>query len=268
MSIDDTTRLSAFVRRLRRIEAHPLISADGGKMIRTLRRTQFKLTVFPQTQEALLKVELPDEVQFESLAARLRPMTVGSDTLNRSKVMASLDALTASATDPQVSAINARVRQAWVEATKRDRNRGNTTRAYMMAVGNIDGEVDGHATDLDLAYAWLYEDSVHGDLPSYDEFTARDRYQAATYVFAGIACVALDTLQYLRSLIDDGVLVLPAEALETPVVVTETSWELPTQAYIGAVQEADTLTGIGQNTLPPDMQPIHEVLRPIDDSEN
>lgn len=195
-------------------------------------------------------------------------MTVGSDTLYHTKVMNSLDALTSDATDPQVADINVKVRQAWEEATQRDHNRGGRTRAYNMAIGSIEGEVEGHATDLDLAYAWLYEDSVHGDLPSYDEFSARDRYQAATYVFAGIACVALDTLQYLRSLIDHGFLVLPAEALETPVVVTETTWEQPVQAYFGAVRDTDPLTDSGLGRIPSDMQPIHEVFRPVDNNEN
>ncbi|MCF8609014.1 hypothetical protein L5G28_02380 [Gordonia sp. HY285] len=67
-----------------------------------------------------------------------------------------------------------------------------------MLTGKADDDAVDRATDLDLAYAWLYEDSVHGDLPSYDEFSARERYSAATHVFGGIACVTLDTLEYLR----------------------------------------------------------------------
>lgn len=262
MSIDDTARLSAFVRRLRRIEAHPLIADNGGELVRTLQKTQFKITVFPETQETFVRFDLPDEVQFESLAARLRPMTVKADALHHSKVMDSLEALTSNATDPQVQKLNSQVRRAWEDATKRDRNRGSATRAYMMSIGTIDGNLNEHATDLDLAYAWLYEDSVHGDLPSYDEFSARDRYQAATYVFGGIACVALDTLNYIRSLIDNNCLHLPAEALDTPVVVSETSWKQKVQAYVGPVQNADDLANAGLGPIRSNMHQAYEVFKP------
>lgn len=262
MTIDHSTRLSAFVRRLRRIEAHPLIAADGGELVRTLSKTQYKMVVYPQTQEAVLKFDLPDEVQFESLAARLRPMTLANDTLGHSKVMDSLDAVTATVTDPRVARANAKLRELWQRATERDRTRGAKTRAYSMAVGTADSDTVDRATDLDLAYAWLYEDSVHGDLPSYDQFDARDRYRAATHVFAGIACIALDTLEYLRLLIADGHLELPAEALETPVVVTETQWEERAKAYVGPPGVA--APGSGLDDPPTGMRSIHEMFTPAD----
>jgi hypothetical protein len=258
--IDDTARLSAFVRRLRRIEAHPLIADDGGELMRTLRSTQFKAVVYPQTGEVVMKFELPDEVQFESLAARLRPMTLTNDTLGHAKVMDALDALTVESDDPRVAQANAKVRQAWCDATERDRTRGARTRAYSVLTGKAGDDAVDRATDLDLAYAWLYEDSVHGDLPSYDEFSARERYSAATHVFGGIACVALDTLEYLRFLIERGELVLPAEAFETPVVVTETKWEQRGMAYFGGPEQVADLADVGLDTPPPGMRPIHEMF--------
>ncbi|MCF8609015.1 hypothetical protein L5G28_02385 [Gordonia sp. HY285] len=119
MSIDDTALLSAFVRRRRRIDAHPLIADDCGELMRTLRSTQFKAVVYPQTGEVVLKFELPDEVPFESLAARLRPMTLTNDALGHAKVM--MDALTAGSDDSRVAVANAKVRQAWRDAIERDR---------------------------------------------------------------------------------------------------------------------------------------------------
>lgn len=258
--VDETARLSAFVRRLRRIEAHPLIAEDGGDLVRTLRKTQFKAMVYPQTGEVVLKFELPDEVQFESLAARLRPMTLAKDTLGHAKVMDALDAMTAGSDDPRVAEANAKVRQAWRDATERDRTRGARTRAYSVAVGTDGSDDVDRATDLDLAYAWLYEDSVHGDLPSYDEFDARERYSAATNVFGGIACVALDTLEYLRFLVERGELILPAEAFETPVVVTETKWEQRGMAYFGDPGQVADLSDVGLDTPPPGMRPVHEMF--------
>ncbi|MFM9378809.1 hypothetical protein [Gordonia sp. VNK21] len=258
-NIDDAARLSAFVRRLRRVEAHPLIAMDGGERIRELCKTQFKTEVYPETGEVVLKFDLPDEVQFESLAARLRPMTLDRDTLGHSKVMDSLDALTDTA-DETIARSSAHFRTEWRQATERDRARGAKTRAYSMVVQNIETGEIGQATDLDLAYAWLYEDSIHGDLPSYDEFDARDRYRAATHVFSHIAVVALETLAYIRFLVERGHLAIPAEGLEVDVVVNETRWEQRGRGFFGEPGRIPEGTDLTDEVPPPGMRPICEIL--------
>jgi hypothetical protein len=259
--ISDTDRLSAFVRRLRRIEAHPLIAADGGDLVRELSATKFKPYVDMEAKDVVLRFDLPDEVQFESLAARLRPMTLASDTLGHAKVMDALDALT-DTTDKAIAASNAQLRQQWSDATERDRTRGAKTRAYRVGVQDIETGETASATDLDLAYAWLYEDSVHGDLPSYDEFDARDRYSAAIHVFAHIAVVALETLAYIRFLVENGHLSLPAEAFEVDVVVDEPKWEQRGHAYFGPPGEVPDALDIDYGTAPEGMRPIHEMFEP------
>lgn len=257
MKVDDTERLSAFVRRLRRIEAHPLIAADGGALIHDLYTTPFRQVVYPDLGEVVMKYDLPDEVQFESLAARLRPMTLASDKLGYARVLDSLDALT-DAGDLAVGLSNTRLRQEWKNATQRDRdNRGTTMRAYWVVID------DEQVSDLDLAYAWLYEDSMHGDLPSFEAFGPRERYKAATNVFSHIAVVALETLAYVRFLIAEGCLALPGEALTAEVVVAESVWEERGRAMLGPPRgDGDDHDWTGDDVFD-GMHPIHEVIRPV-----
>ncbi|MCF8610191.1 hypothetical protein L5G28_08470 [Gordonia sp. HY285] len=203
----------------------------------------------------------PDEVAFESLAACLRPMTLENDALGHQKVMDSLDALT-DLTDDRIGRGNAKMRADWATATERHRNtRGGKARAYNVAVGDVSSpEAVDRATDLDLAYAWLYQDSVHGDLPDFDEFDARDRYQAAVHVCSGIAVVAIESLAYIRFLVEQGKLSLPEDAFTVDVVVTEPEWTLPGQAYVGDL--GIDLSGTDMTQVPAGMKSIHELLGP------
>lgn len=225
----DIERISAFVRRLRRIEAHPLVAVDKGKSIYHWYTTPFRMNVLLRRSDGepigtQVIYELPDEVQFESLAARLRPMTLATDVLGHKSVMDSLDALTAHLDNDLVREANADVRAKWEKATARDReNRGALSRAYKVVIHTADGDVIEELTDVDLAYGWLYEDSMHGDLPSMDQVSARDRYFAAVTVFCHVALAALHTLNYIRELVANGLLVLPDEAMDAPVV-SESSW--------------------------------------------
>lgn len=225
----DIERISAFVRRLRRIEAHPLVAVDEGKSIYHWYTTPFRMNVLLRRSDGKpigtrVIYELPDEVQFESLAARLRPMTLATDVLGHKSVMDSLDALTTHLDSDLVRKANADVRARWEKATARDReNRGALSRAYKVVIHAADGDVVEELTDVDLAYGWLYEDSMHGDLPSMDQVSARDRYFAAVTVFCHVALAALHTLHYIRELVTNGLLVLPDEAMDAPVV-SESSW--------------------------------------------
>lgn len=255
MKTDPTQTLSTFVRRLRRIEAHPLISADDGDLVRELCSTKFHITVYPQLNEAVQTIDLPDEVLFESLAARLRPMTLEHDRIGYGRVFDALDSVT-DTDDLAARLSNNQLRREWTRATQRDRaNRGSTTRAYGVVV---DGEP---VTDLDLAYGWLYEDSLHGDPPSFDQFGLRERYRAATHVFSHIAVVALETLAYLRHLADQEYLALPDEAFGADVIISETTWKVRGQWYVGESAEGG-LAAIADSEIPAGMRPIHEAYPP------
>ena len=109
---------------------------------------------------ATIRSPLPDEVQFESLATRVRTFTLKGDRLYWPKVLDALDRLTG-LEDQRLRTWSEQLRRAWAAATERNTGR---ERAYRLGyrVG-ADGEGEqGHHTDMDMAYAWLYQDVAHG----------------------------------------------------------------------------------------------------------
>ena len=80
------------------------------------------------------------------------------------------------------------LRQAWTKATERNTPQ---ERAYRLGyqVGD-DGEGgEGHFTDLDVAYAWLYQDVAHGDPVTLETVRALGhRRGASDYTYHLVAC--------------------------------------------------------------------------------
>ena len=221
--LDDTTRLVAFVRRLRRIAAHPLIAADGGEHA-DLASSKFKMVVFPQTGDVIMKHEGARGSLIRVDGCASAAMTLTRDDLAHKKVMQSLEACT-DTSHPRV-AVAGQMRADWAEVTVRDaRNPAKLDKRSTWSPGNLDGAEVETMTDVDLAYAWLYGDCIHGDVKNFGGSSSRDRYHAATSVFARIAVVAMGTLEYIRHLVDEGLLSLPEEAFTDAVVVSETYWE-------------------------------------------
>lgn len=165
-----------------------------------------------------MRTPLPDEVQFESLATRLRPLTLASDRLHWTKALDALDKVIGQP-DVLVSKSTAQIRAEWTTATDR------TSRARAFFTGyqaQHDATLAMDLTDIDLAYAWLYQDVAHGDEPSTGLFGILERYQAAVSVFSHIAVVAVETLHYINALAEFGSIALPIGTFSDTVVVTAT----------------------------------------------
>jgi hypothetical protein len=166
---DDTSLIVDFVRRLRRVALHPLSLDESGledemplpgNYLLKLTRAGGTATI-SANHHATIRSPLPDEVQFESLATRVRAFTLTNDRLFWSKVFDALDRLTRPE-DEQVCRWSEQFRQAWAKSTERNVPR---ERAYRLGyrVGDNDGAEERHFTDIDAAYAWLYQDVAHGD---------------------------------------------------------------------------------------------------------
>ncbi|MGA9358482.1 MAG: hypothetical protein WBW75_10895 [Mycobacterium sp.] len=255
---DDVELVADFVRRLRRVALHPLAlderGGDGiapmpGAYLRRLLRVEGTLEVRPD-RSATMRSPLPDEVLFESLATRVRTFTLKSDRLHWPKVLDALDRLTGLG-DNRLRLSSEHLRQVWTHATER-----NTTqeRAYVAGyrVGPDGEDGEGHYTDIDLAYAWLYQDVAHGDAVATGYFDVKERFRAAVGVFSHIAVLAIETLHYLNHLVQEGLLDLPVGTFSDPVVVTD-------REYVRQVYIFDTEVGADLSVLDADM-PEH--LRP------
>jgi hypothetical protein len=222
----DTQLVADFVRRLRRVALHLLaldeqgdddqLPPQPGDLLRPLMRVPTSVEEHADGT-VTMRSPLPDEVQFESLATRLRPFTLGSDRLHWQKALGALDRLTG-LEDPALRASSSGLREEWNQAT----DRSSRARAFYTGyqVGD-DGGRTQHLIDIDLAYAWLYQDVAHGDEVSTGYFDVNERYRAAVGVFSHLAVVAMETLHYINYLVQLGLITLPVGTFSDPVVVTD-----------------------------------------------
>jgi hypothetical protein len=79
-----------------------------------------------------------------------------------------------------------KLRHHWTQATERSTPEA---RAYVAGyrIGKEGEAGQGHYMDLDLAYAWLYQDVAHGDPVSTGYFDVKERFRAAVGVFSHMA---------------------------------------------------------------------------------
>ena len=184
--------------------------------------------------------ELPDsEEAFESLAARLRPLTVKSEPIYFATV---LTALREAAADEEERI--ASLEKAWEAAEIQ----GTQVQAFSLQQSKIDGsEATGFVSDTQLAAAWLYADLVHADATGPKRaalvFPLAERYAAAVRVFSNLASLTLQTLDLIQSLSDAGRLSIGADAFTADVVVGEKQLVREARAYVAEV-----------GTEPPDLR--------------
>lgn len=266
----DTARVADFVRRLRRVALHPLALDDTGDeqpplpggLLRKLMHVKVNAEL-RSDGTATLRSSLPDEVQFESLATRVRAFMLPQDRLYWPKALNALDRLTG-LEDMALRLSSRDLRQEWAEATDRTHSR---TRAYWSSyadaavVAGNDGE-QGQFSDIDLAYAWLYQDVAHGDEVSTGYFDVLERYNAAVGVFAHVAVVAIETLHYINELAELGVVALPVGTFSDPVIVTATEYVREGQMVFSEVG-ADLGEVMSGGPLPEHFRPAFDLIREL-----
>lgn len=100
-----------------------------------------------------------DEEVFESLASRVRPLTVKSEPVYYVKVFDALSELLGEVDGGLRSRIEA-LRAAWDDAEIQ----GTQIQAYALQSARLDGSsATPRVSDTQLAAAWLYADLVHAD---------------------------------------------------------------------------------------------------------
>lgn len=262
----DTAVVADFVRRLRRVALHPLALDDvvgeeqpmPGDLLRKLMRVPVEAEV-RSDGTATLRTRLPDEVQFESLATRVRAFSLASDRLHWVKALDALDRLT-NMKDMTMRASSRDLRKEWTEAT----DRTSRTRAFWSSyVAGKNGEAgQGRLTDIDLAYAWLYQDVAHGDEVTTGYFDVTERYRAAVGVFSHMAVIAIETLHYINALVELEEIALPIGTFSDPVAVRIT--ELVVE---GALYEGEMGADIGDvaagGPVPPHFRPAYDLIHEL-----
>lgn len=209
--------LSRFVLRARRVKAHSLVSDWDGLLRQAHGGFDGHLDV---TGQMTITRRLPeDEEVFESLASRVRPLTVKSEPVYYAKVFDALDELLGAVEDGLRSRIGA-LRAAWDDAEIQ----GTQIQAYMLQSVRLDGSSGTpQVSDTQLAAAWLYADLVHADAKGAKKealaFSMNERYAAAVRVFSHMAALTVATLDLISSLRADGLLTIADAAWDDEVVV-------------------------------------------------
>jgi len=233
-----TDVLSRFVLRARRIAAHSLVQ-DRAKL-RSHASGTFKGTL-DMTGKMTMVQELPDDEEaFESLAARLRPLTVRSEPIYFVKVFAALESVQSAEYQDRITAL----RDAWADTEIQ----GSQVQAFSVQQSKADGtEATDFVSDTQLAAAWLYADLVHADATGAKKaalvFPMVERYAAAVRNFAHLTILTLATLELVESMADAGLIDLDPQARTADVVVGKSQLVRETRAYVAEV-----------GTTPPDLR--------------
>ncbi|MBN1092725.1 hypothetical protein JKP75_09270 [Blastococcus sp. TML/M2B] len=261
---DSERTLNRFVLRARRIEAHSL--ARDRRSLSAL--SDFSLTGQLHLDGTMeMRRALPDEEAFESLAARVRPVLVKSESVFQANVLKAIQA----AVDVSQSEVPADLLRRLADL-KRDWSRfdldGTNVLRFAVQSSRADGsDVTPQVSDTQLAAAWLYGDLVHVDTRGSKSdgllFPIKERYSAAVTYFAHAAVLCLMTLDLVLALHRLGVIALDAESVEREVVVGVGELVERGAAYLGPVGSPMPDLDIALAELPEGFQAftVTELLR-------
>lgn len=217
-SFSPTSVVERFVLRARRVAAHSL--AESADQLRKQSRSMFSGTI-DLAGNLTLREDLPEEEAFESLVARLRPLTVETESIFYETVLdAIITLLGDAATDEERHRLE-HLRRQW-QATE---IQGTQVQGYTVQTVHREMGATPPVSDTQLAAGWLYADLVHADArgPKAEslQFSLKDRFTAAVRVFSRVTVLTLETLDLVRELYDRSRLSLSAEPWSEEVTVAE-----------------------------------------------
>lgn len=208
--------VEGFVLRARRIVSHSLCTDAVGLM--NLADGAWRGS--RKDGKVALQRVLPNEEILESLATRVRPLILKRDPVQYGHV---LNALT-----------NYLIRHghadsaSWCSELKKDWKSVDLetgAAGYFLSITqNGSNQPPLEITDIALAGTWFYGDLVHAKQEEIDRgkaFEIDQRYAAAAVRVAQLATLARDTLNFIRSLVEDGQLPLSKDVMEQIPVKTE-----------------------------------------------
>jgi len=220
--------VSAFVLRARRVAAHSLCADD--QQLEFLANGAW--IARRQDGKESLQRRFPAEQDLESLAARVRPLTLENDPVHYGRVLNALSEYL-HRHDGRRDDID------WCRSLKADWRSLDVrdgTQGYYISMAQAGAEHEAkQLSDKELALAWFYGDLVHADQEQIDQasdFQLHERFAAAAVRVAQIAVLARDTLAFIQALIEAGVLPLDTEVFAVPVNV-ESRNEQMTALYVG-----------------------------------
>jgi hypothetical protein len=236
--IGDQETLERFILRARRIAAHSMVQ-DWDELLYHA-GGEFKGYVDQSGRMSITRRLPENEEIFESLASRLRPLTIQSEPIYYTKVFDAVERLLASVDVPESDRVRLQeLRRAWEAAEIQ----GTQTQAYAVQSARIDGtDATNMVSDTQLAAAWLYADLVHADAkgPKREAlaFPLRERYVAAVRLFSHLAALTIATLRLVGSLRDAGRLSLASSVWDENVVIGASEFVQDARVFVAPLGTA------------------------------
>jgi hypothetical protein len=230
---------NAFTLRVRRIESHSLMAHEA--TLSHLAGSGFVL----RRKDGVASIErrLPNEEVLESLAARVRPLTLEQDPVYYAKAIKALTAYLHREGHPDHAEWFKKMRAVFASVDPR-----SAKATYFLSVEQ-EGGVPEESTDAALALAWFYGDLVHADAEHVlagAAFGIDQRFAAAAVRTAQLALLARDTLSYMRFLVAEDVLPEAATAADGVEVTVQSKQLELTGVFLG---EAGAKIAPGQDPL-------------------
>ena len=238
--------LRRFVIRAKRVEAHSLVKNND-----VLNYVEPKLQIkYSEGKSAEIKYLMPDEEIFESLAARVRPCILKSESVYLDKVFHAIEVC--------MNGQQMEVRDQKCFTTCRYRFNDLVSKrsgmSYSVQLFDADNKaLEAPLTDLQIGEAWLYSDLVHsdphGDKAKAAELSYRDRYYAGTSFFSTLTVVVINTYRLITLLNEKYEWHIDEDAWQEQVTLSEKDSEIEiSNMYVLPVG-----TIIPEGTSPADM---------------
>lgn len=205
--------VAAFVLRARRVLVHSL--CEDATALQALADGAFYAV--RERGQVSVQRRLPNEEALESLAARVRPLTIVGDGIHYNDVLNALSVYVSRHGHPSEAAWCRELRKDWKSVDIK----GGAPGYFVSHAEDGSPEPPIDLTDVALANAWFYGDLVHADqtqIKAAAVFEIDLRYAAAAVRTAQLAILTRDTLSYIRSLVEDGVVDLDIGALDALAV--------------------------------------------------
>lgn len=251
--MDTELTLRRFALRARRIAAHSL----AAQRERLAEMADFSwsgnLNLNGQIE---FRRELPDEEIFESLAARLRPVILSSESVHYQKVLTALDTILQLPNEDagELDEVREEVRQLRVAWSRHDSNKPVLHRYGVQQLKIDNSAASPQISDGQMALAWLYGDLVHVDVRGEKLdgtlVPIKERYAAAVSYFSDVAMLCARTFDVITNLAKRGLVDLGEDVMDTPVVVGSDELVATGVAYFAPPGTPMPELGPGKMTAP------------------
>lgn len=204
-----------FILRARRVELHSLVKSGE---INRLANPVFNVTISTNDSITIQHPVCKNEESLESLASRLRPFILKTESIYLKKVLEAILCLVPLEKLAENESENFNAIRMWFETRCVNKNSGR----YGIQVFSAENEpITDMLWENLIGESYLYIDAIHSDPKGKKQEALRldfyTRYEAASSFFSEMACIIINLLNLVRRFNDKGVLDIPAEIFNIEV---------------------------------------------------